>query len=224
MKVQAFLFTINLIIVGCRKYNQIYCKKKKGEIPMNDSKQALVCGKLQYYHPKRDHIYAVKQCNANLNTPTSVSLSGGSQSFAQKCTVEQNHNHYQQPQPHTAVQLQADHSFRSSELTSVVIHQESSHRIISDDNEDVIVVSPQNGTIAHLEAAKATKAKQRRLSESDILPQKKPRSIAYFLEATTFTRSEVCLNEQPASGPNNNENPPKESQMEVDRAETRSLA
>ena len=194
---------------------------------MNDSKQALICGKLQYYHPKRDHIYAVKQCNANLNTPTSVSLSGGSQSFAQKCTVEQNHNHYQQQQPqttHTAVQLQADNSFRSSELTSVVIHQESSNRIISgvsDDNEDVIVVSPQNGngTLAHLEA---TTAKQRRLSDSDVFSQKKPQSMA----TATLTRSEVCLNEQPASGPNNNEKPPEESQSqrEAERAETKSLA
>lgn len=198
---------------------------------MNDSNQTIVCGKLHYYqhhHPKRDHIYAVKQSSANHNTPTSMSLS--SQTFAQKCTVEQNHNHYLHQQRDQAVQKQADHSFRNSELTSVVIHQESSNRIISDDNEDVIVVSPQNGTLAHLQAAEA--AKQRRLSESDVFTQKaQPQSMAHFLEAA---RSDVCLSQPAASrqhGPmKNNEKQPRgiiiitKSQMEAAGAETKSLA
>ena len=112
----------------------------------------------------------------------------------------------------------ADHSFRGRELTSVVIHQESSNRIISgnglnDDNEDVevVVISAQNG-VAHLEAAEA---KQRRLSESDIFTQKKPQNMAHVLEARP--------SEQSASGPNNEEKQPR-CQIEAEKAETKSLA
>ena len=189
-----------------------------------DSIQANICGSSpNSLHPKRDHIYAV-EANHHDHTPTSISLS--SQSFAQKCNstpVALEHNHHSQPrQPQPQLIINTDqHSFRNSELTSVVIHhQETLNQIIAkpnilsasastsaaaeDDNEDVIVI-PQNGLKTHHydKKPKATSTaslakQQRRLSESDIIlvfPQKQeqPQSISFLASEAASSKSEVCL-------------------------------
>ena len=179
-----------------------------------DSIQANICGSSpNSLHPKRDHIYAV-EANHHDHTPTSISLS--SQSFAQKCNstpVALEHNHHSQPrQPQPQLIINTDqHSFRNSELTSVVIHHQETLKSASastsaaaeDDNEDVIVI-PQNGLKTHhydkkpKAASTASLRQQRRLSESDIIlvfPQKQeqPQSISFLASEAASSKSEVCL-------------------------------
>ena len=130
--------------------------------------------------------------------------------------LEHNH-HSQQPQPQRQPQqliINTDqHSFRNSELTSVVIHQETLAKpnILAasasgeDDNEDVIVI-PQNGLKTHhydkkprgaASSASVSTIQQRRLSESDIIhvfPQKEqPQSISFLASEAASSKSEVCL-------------------------------
>ena len=133
--------------------------------------------------------------------------------------LEHNH-HSQQPQPQRQPQqliINTDqHSFRNSELTSVVIHQETLNSLAKpnilaasasgeDDNEDVIVI-PQNGLKTHhydkkprgaASSASVSTIQQRRLSESDIIhvfPQKEqPQSISFLASEAASSKSEVCL-------------------------------
>ena len=137
--------------------------------------------------------------------------------------LEHNH-HSQQPQPQRQPQqliINTDqHSFRNSELTSVVIHHQETLNSLAkpnilaasasgeDDNEDVIVI-PQNGLKTHhydkkprgaaslASSASVSTIQQRRLSESDIIhvfPQKEqPQSISFLASEAASSKSEVCL-------------------------------
>ena len=162
------------------------------------------------------------EANHHDHTPTSISLS--SQSFAQKCNstpvmmaLEHNHHSQQQPQrqPQQLIINTDQHSFRNSELTSVVIHQETLNSLAKpnilaasasgeDDNEDVIVI-PQNGLKTHhydkkprgaaslASSASVSTIQQRRLSESDIIhvfPQKEqPQSISFLASEAASSKS-----------------------------------
>ena len=163
------------------------------------------------------------EANHHDHTPTSISLS--SQSFAQKCNstpvmmaLEHNHHSQQQPQrqPQQLIINTDQHSFRNSELTSVVIHHQETLNSLAkpnfaasasgeDDNEDVIVI-PQNGLKTHhydkkprgaASSASVSTIQQRRLSESDIIhvfPQKEqPQSISFLASEAASSKSEVCL-------------------------------
>ena len=132
--------------------------------------------------------------------------------------LEHNHHSQQQPQrqPQQLIINTDQHSIRNSELTSVVIHQETLNSLAKpnilaasasgeDDNEDVIVI-PQNGLKTHhydkkprgaASSASVSTIQQRRLSESDIIhvfPQKEqPQSISFLASEAASSKSEVCL-------------------------------
>ena len=135
--------------------------------------------------------------------------------------LEHNHHSQQQPQrqPQQLIINTDQHSFRNSELTSVVIHHQETLNSLAkpnlaasasgeDDNEDVIVI-PQNGLKTHhydkkprgaaslASSASVSTIQQRRLSESDIIhvfPQKEqPQSISFLASEAASSKSEVCL-------------------------------
>ena len=133
--------------------------------------------------------------------------------------LEHNHHSKQQPQrqPQQLIINTDQHSFRNSELTSVVIHHQETLNSLAkpnilaasasgeDDNEDVIVI-PQNGLKTHhydkkprgaVASASVSTIQQRRLSESDIIhvfPQKEqPQSISFLASEAASSKSEVCL-------------------------------